>query len=473
MAEAADETTPLVRRHNNVALKVRVVTAIISLAEGYDIGVVNGAVVLFREELKLSALQVGIVLSFFPLMVSVCAPMAGSFSDWAGRKRAMQVSSVLLITGGLLMAFANGFFMLVAGRMTAGSGVGVGITAVTSYMAEVAPQNERGFYASLEELFVNIGNVVGYIANLIFLSVPNGWRYMLGLGILPAVLVLISLLLPYSLTGIPESPRWLQKVGQHDEAKVALLDLLDGDEEEAERAFQAWQTEARVEGGMASWGESLTAFCTDHRRVALAGIGVGVMNMWTGIMLMMVTTSSLLVGAGMEKRTAMLVTVFLGVTKATVMLVVALCFLDSWGRRPLLLLSLSICSLASALGAATGFLGWGDIWVIVGLCVFVTGYSVGVGPVPWVYMPEVLRNRYRAKGCALGLSGARLCAVTHLFLFPIFYPIIGLTGLFVFLLTANAMALVYVLAFCPETRGRSLEEIHQIFDSPRVPEKLA
>lgn len=475
MVEAADETTPLnpnVRLHGNVALRVRVITAIISLAEGYDIGVVNGAVVLFREELQLSALQVGIVLSFFPLMVSVCAPMAGSFSDWAGRKRAMQVSSVLLIAGGLLMAFANGFLMLVAGRMTAGSGVGVGITAVTSYMAEVAPKHARGLYASLEELFVNIGNVVGYLANLALLSVPNGWRYMLGLGIIPAALVLIVLLLPYSLTGIPESPRWLQKVGEYERARIVLLDLLDGDEEEVSRAFKAWKEEALGEGGMATWGESLTAFGTTHRRVAAAGIGVGVMNMWTGIMLMMVTTSSLLMGTGMDKHTAMLVTVWLGVTKASVMLVVAVWFLDSWGRIPLLLSSLTICSIAASLGAAAGYLSWGDTWVIAGLCIFVTGYSMGVGPVPWVYMPEVLRNKYRAKGCALGLSGARLCAVTHLFLFPIFFPVIGLTGLFIFLLTVNALALVYVLALCPETKGHSLEEMDNIFETPREPRKL-
>merc|ERR1740138_184196 len=151
------------------------------------------------------------------------------------------------------------------------------------------------------------------------------------------------------------------------------------------------------------------------------------------------------------------------------MLVVAVWFLDSWGRIPLLLSSLSICSIAALLGAAAGYLAWGDTWVIIGLCVFVTGYSVGVGPVPWVYMPEVLRNKLRAKGCALGLSGARLCAVTHLFLFPIFYPVIGLTGLFIFLLTVNLMALAYVLALCPETKGFSLEEMHALFQEPPEP----
>lgn len=461
----ATEGTPLVKRDNkccSVALRVRIVTSIISLAEGYDIGVVNGAVVIFKEELGLSALQVGIVLSIFPFGVMICAPLAGSFADWAGRKPAMMLSSCLLIAGGCVMVCATSFEMLALGRLIAGSGVGVGITAVTAYMSEVSPAHSRGFYGALEELFVNVGNVVGYLANLMLLGVAYDWRIMLGLGIIPAVLVLIVLVLPYSLTGVPESPRYLQKVGRYEEAREILMDLLHGDVAEVDRAFAAWQLEAKY-GGMATWGETLTAFLGPDRKAARAGVGCGVMNMWTGIMLMMVATTSLLMGAGMTKRSAMWTSVVLGLTKATVMLVVAVFMLDSWGRRPLLLTSLSFCACAAALGGAAAYLALGDNWVIVALCLFVAGYSVGVGPVPWVYMPEVLDNRFRGKGCAMGLSGARACGVTHLFFFPMLFPLFGMFGLFIFLLTLNVLGFAYIAAFCPETKGRTLEQIKEIF----------
>merc|ERR1719399_213788 len=115
------------------------------------------------------------------------------------------ISCVLLIVGGLLMAFASSYVMLVCGRATAGSGVGVGITAVTAYMSEVSPAHQRGFYGSLEELFVNVGNVVGYLMNVALFGLPYDWRLMLGLGVVPAAAVLVVLLLPYSITGIPES----------------------------------------------------------------------------------------------------------------------------------------------------------------------------------------------------------------------------------------------------------------------------
>jgi len=134
----------------SAALKVRLLTAIISFAEGYDIGVVNGAVVLFKDELGLKAWQVGIVLAIFPTGVAICAPMAGSYADQYGRKCMMVLSSILLIIGGLIMAFSTGFYSLALGRFIAGSGVGVGITAVTAYMSEVSPSHSRGFYGSLE-----------------------------------------------------------------------------------------------------------------------------------------------------------------------------------------------------------------------------------------------------------------------------------------------------------------------------------
>lgn len=460
-----DESTPLKGHRQGccrVALRVRCITALISIAEGYDIGVINGAVLLFQDELNLRAWQVGVVLSIFPFSVAICAPMAGKMSDTVGRKPTMIFSSVLLIIGGALMSVATSFETLALGRVFAGSGVGVGLTAVTAYMAEVAPANERGFYASLEELFVNVGNVVGYATNALLVGYPNDWRIMLGLGVPPAFIVMVILLLPQRLSGIPESPRFLERVGRKDEARAVLLELLDGDEAETERAFQTWAQDDEYDG-MASWSESIRAFCGSHRKMAVAGIGVGVLNMFTGIMLMMVTTSSLLVGTGMSKKHAMWTTMGLGSTKAFVMLIVALFFLDNWGRRPLLFTSLGVCVAAATVGGIGGMFALHETFAVVGLCLFVTGYSIGVGPVPWVYMPEVLESRLRSKGCALGIAGARLCAATQLLLFPILFPIYGLTGLFLFLIVVNLLGFAHVAAFCPETKELSLEESRQLF----------
>merc|ERR1719333_436137 len=128
------------------------------------------------------------------------------------------VASSLLIVGGLLMACATNFEMLIAGRITAGCGTGIGLTAVTAYMSEVSPAHSRGFFTSLEELFVNVGNVLGYMANYFLYGIKYDWRIMLLIGVFPATLCLISLLLPYACTGIPESPRFLQKVGRLEEA---------------------------------------------------------------------------------------------------------------------------------------------------------------------------------------------------------------------------------------------------------------
>merc|ERR1719343_82396 len=85
-------------------------------------------------------------------------------------------------------------------------------------------------------------------------------------------------------------------------------------------------------------------------------------------------------------------------------------------------------------------------------------------------MPEVLDSRYRGKGCSLGLSGARLCAVTHLFWFPVVFPVIGIKGLFAFLVTVNVLGFIFVVVVCKETTGESLERIPSLFEDCREEE---
>merc|ERR1712194_811158 len=103
-------------------------------------------------------------------------------------------------------------------------------------------------------------------------------------------------------------------------------------------------------------------------------------------------------------------------------------------------------------------------WVIAALILWVIGYVVGVGPIPWVYTPEVFDSRFRSKGCSLGLSGSRTCSTVQGFFFPILYPIFGLSGLFAFLAITSVVAAMFVFLCCPETSGVPLEDVPRLFD---------
>lgn len=467
----ATEATPLTgtaRRASRVAcgvsMRIRAVSSVISLADGFDIGVINGAVVLFREELQLTSWQVAWTLSIFPFAATLAAPAAGSVADAVGRKPALMLSVALLVVGGLLMATASGFWHMFLGRLTAGSGMGCGLTAVAVYMSEVAPVDQRGFYSSLEELFVNVGLVLSFAANVLLLGLPHDWRLMMGSGIIPAGVAFVALAVPQSLSGIPESPRYLQKTGRVEEARAALLELLGGDSKEVDKAFAAWKAE-EVGGALPTWGEALSGFCGRHRRSALAGIGVGIIQIFTGIALIAVLTTSLLVDLGIGKSSAMRITLLLGIAKVVVLVTVSFCVLDSLGRRPMLLWSITVCTAAAILGAGSSHLGLGKEWQVAGLCIFAVGHSMGVGPVPYVYMPEVFDNRLRSKGCAVGFAGSRLCGALYLLLVPPAVPTVGLGGVFLLLVVVNAISFAYVAWLCPETKGRSLEEMHQVFEA--------
>lgn len=375
----------------------------------------------------------------------------------------MAISSMFLIIGGLLMSLAGGFAQLAGGRCITGAGVGIGIVAVTAYMSEVAPAAHRGFFGSLEELFVSLGIVGGYLANLALLEVEHNWRIMLCAGVFPAAVVLIILLLPMSMTGVPESPRFLYKKGRIVEARAVLVDLLDGNHEEAEIALEKWMAESIAEQKMATWLEAIPAFCTTHRYQFVAGAGSCVLNLFTGVPIATVGSTMIFVDAGIAKYDAMISTTLIGLTKVAVMVVAAVYLMDSWGRRPLLLLSLASCTGAGILGYVTAQMGMGSTWIVTAFVLFMLGFSLGVGPVPWVYMAEVFESRYRGKGCSLGIAGGRVVSCLQMFFFPILYPLVGVKGIFLFLVSVNTLGGLFVYAFCPETRGVLLEDVPRLF----------
>merc|ERR1719230_224835 len=104
---------------------------------------------------------------------------------------------------------------MMLGRVLLGVGVGMGMSAVSSYIAEVAPAQHRGLFSSLEEMFIVLGIVAGYYCSYLLYGVSNDWRWMLGLGAVAPTIFTVLLLTPL----FPESPRFLLLSGRTDEAE--------------------------------------------------------------------------------------------------------------------------------------------------------------------------------------------------------------------------------------------------------------
>ena len=145
------------------------------------------------------------------------------------------------------MALARTFAALLGGRMVVGLGVGVASATVPLYIAELAPPAQRGRLVATNNSCIVVGQVVAALVDGALSGVPEGWRWMLGLGGVPSALQLLGLL------ALPESPRWLVSVGREARARAVLLRLRshvdsssDAVEQELEEIRSALEAERRA-----------------------------------------------------------------------------------------------------------------------------------------------------------------------------------------------------------------------------------
>lgn len=465
MPTEPSESTPLSGRRvlSGAALRVRLLTAVASFAEGYDLGVINGAVVLMRDDLGLTAWQVGWAVAIFFFVAAPAVLVAGQLSDSIGRKGAVGISMAALALGNIIWACSWHFTVLLIGRGLLGAGVGMGIATVTIYISEVAPAHQRGFYTALEPFFLNIGIPIGFASGAVFIGLPFDWRLMVGIGAVPAICAGVLVMT----NSFPESPRFLAAHCRYDEAHEILQDLLkaggslDADSE-ASIAVEAWRSGA-VEDGTCSFWEALQSFMGPRKRMALAGVGVGCMQMLSGISVFTAFSTMVLKENGMSTRGAMRVTVSIGCVKTCTVLYVAFSLIDKWGRRPMLLLSAAIMALGSLVVSMASTMHLGAYAVSLGLLLFGFGFAAGLGPATYVYMAEVFDTRTRSKGVGIGCLVGRVINGLYSVVTPVGVATLGVGPLFLTIAGMNVVALAYLWAFCPETKGFHLEDIHELF----------
>eukprot|EP00746_Dinoflagellata_sp_MGD_P010904 gnl/MRDRNA2_/MRDRNA2_122695_c0_seq1.p1 gnl/MRDRNA2_/MRDRNA2_122695_c0~~gnl/MRDRNA2_/MRDRNA2_122695_c0_seq1.p1 ORF type:complete len:468 (+),score=60.11 gnl/MRDRNA2_/MRDRNA2_122695_c0_seq1:190-1593(+) len=463
MVSTATEESPLRGGHAgcctcSTAFRVRMLTAVASLAEGYDLGIMGMALGPMQVEFDLDAHLVGIVVSSLLFASVVAAPLAGSLPDVIGRKLSIAISAALIFGGNLCWALAPNVLAVIIGRLIIGIGIGLGIPSITMYMAEVAPADQRGFYVSIEELLLSLGILLGFAMGALLIGVPHDWRIMVALGAVLPLVTCICVLTPC----IPESPRHLQAIGHLEEAREILSDILHGNEEELNKAFAKWVEDSK---SSKDWSSAMKDFMGPHFRSAVAGIGVGLFFTLTGTTLVMNYSIPILIDSGMSLKSATYAVLLVGIVK-TLTLILPICFLmDLWGRRPLLLCSPLIISFACGVIAHGYFADLGGVSIVLGLCIFVFGFSLGIGPVYFSYISEVFDNSLRAKGSACSFFILRLTGAVFQLIFPALMAGLGVGTVFCALAGCNACAFVFYWFCCPETRGVPLEDATKIFET--------
>ncbi|CAI0543275.1 unnamed protein product [Linum tenue] len=456
---------------NGYALAGAILASTNSILLGYDIGVMSGAALYIKEDLQISSTQEEILVGCLNIFSLIGSLAAGKTSDQIGRRYTILLAAATFFLGAILMGIAPSFPFLMAGRVVAGIGVGFSLMIAPVYSAELSPASTRGFLASLPEVFINVGILLGYISNYFLAGLPASlnWRVMLGLAALPALLV------GFAVVFMPESPRWLVMKGRFAEAKRVLIKTSSSEEEveSASREFQFLHSgiSSNTWRGQGVWKELLFKPSKPVRRMLVAAVGINFFMQASGNDAVIYYTPEVFRAAGIHnKRQLFGVNVIMGLSKAAFVMVSAF-YLDRFGRRPLLLLGSTGMALSLfILGLGSKILQHSDskpLWAvtmcIVAVCGFVSFFSIGLGPITWVYSSEIFPLRLRAQGSGLAISVNRLVSGVVSMTFLTVSMKISFGGMFFVLGGIMVVGTVFFYVVMPETKGKSLEEIQFLF----------
>ncbi|XP_057455489.1 probable polyol transporter 4 [Lotus japonicus] len=428
---------------------------------GYDVGVMSGAVIFIKEDLKISEVKEEFLVGILSIVSLLGSLGGGRTSDIIGRKWTMALAAVVFQIGALIMTLAPSFTVLLIGRLLAGVGIGFGVMISPIYIAEISPNTTRGSLTAFPEIFINIGILLGYVSNYAFsgFSPHINWRIMLGVGILPSVFIGFALFI------IPESPRWLVMQNRIEEARSVLLKTNENEKEVEERLAEIQKAAEKFEDKPV-WRELLFP-SPSLRRMLITGIGIQCFQQISGIDATVYYSPEIFKAAGIEDNSRLLAaTVAVGVTK-TLFIVIAIILIDKLGRKPLLLIStIGMTACLLSIGATLSLFGQGSFVIalsILFVCGNVAFFSVGLGPVCWVLTSEIFPLRLRAQASALGAVGNRVCSGLVAMSFLSVSRAITVGGAFFMFGAVSSLAIVFVYTLVPETKGKSLEQIELMF----------
>ena len=424
---------------------------------GYDTGVISGAILFITEDFALSPFMQGAVVAALLLGAMVGAAAAGGLSDRLGRRRLIIVAAVTFTVGAVAAAAAPSAGALVAARFVLGLAVGSAALVVPLYLSEIAPTKIRGAIGSLNQLMIVVGILAAFIVNAILAS-SGDWRLMLGLAAIPSLILLVGMFF------MPETPRFLVRTGEEDEARDVLEEVRSdsGRAEEPERKIEEIrEVDEQEEGG------GLELLKEKWVRPALVvAIGLAVLQQLIGINTIIYYAPTTLTSVGYGPESAIYANLVIG-TLNVAATIVAIRIVDSVGRKPMLLggligmvTSLTVLGLSSELLSEPNSAG-DPAAVITLLCLagFIVSFAATWGPVVWVMLPEVLPLSVRgtAMGVAVCLHWGANFLVSQTF--PVMLDAWGPGPVFLGYAAIGVLAFVFVRAVVPETKGRSLEEI--------------
>ncbi|KAK9344088.1 general substrate transporter [Lipomyces starkeyi] len=410
---------------------------------------------------------------------SLVGALSSSFlGDRLSRKVAIQIGAALWCIGATVQSASNGVVMLVIGRVLAGLCVGLTSSLVPIYQSEIAPRKIRGRIVSLQQFAITWGIMVQYFIEYgcSFLDSTASFRVPWAIQTVPAVVLFVGLF------WFPRSPRWLASKDRWDEALRVLAFLRSANNDVNDPLVLAEYKEIEDQISQEREEESNSyreLFSRKIRKRVLLSMAVQMWSQLTGMNVMMYYIVYILESAGIAN--SMLASSIQYVINM-VMTIPSILWTDKWGRRPALLIGAIVMGfwlfliggLLMHYGEPNPVLNQPYTWIVVGhpsatrailasAYLAVATFALSWGPVSWMYPPEIVPLRVRAKSVALATASNWASNFALGFAVPPLLRSIQWRLFFIFG-SFNMAAFIHVWFAAPETKQRTLEELDEVFE---------
>ncbi|KAK9246602.1 general substrate transporter [Lipomyces tetrasporus] len=440
---------------------------------GYDTGYISGALVAMGTDLghAITSSEKELITSATSLGALLGGIVAGTLADVLGRKWVTIGANTLFVVGAGIQTGAHSVWTMIGGRFVMGWGVGIASLIAPLYISEMAPSRFRGRLVILNVLAITGGQVIAYAIGAGLETLPNGWRVLVGLGIVPAVAQMVMFVY------MPETPRYLVRRGQIERARDVvrwIYSSRDGAIEEEVvirkvKLLEIYNNDQHPEwSGYRRFRYSLKQlyFVPGHFRALIVACGLQGIQQLCGFNSLMYFSATIFQVVGFNKPTAVSLIVA-GTNMAFTIL--AFLLIDIVGRRRILLCTVWGMSAALVLNAvafhflppdATQSNPWAIV-ILIAMMLYVAFYAAGIGNVPWQQselFPIQVRGLGTSMATATNWAGNLIIGSTFLTMMDRITP----SGTFGFYAGLCLLGEVFVFFLYPETSYLTLEAIQDV-----------
>ncbi|XP_009119491.1 sugar transporter ERD6-like 5 isoform X1 [Brassica rapa] len=400
------------------------------------------------NDLNLSVAEYSLFGSILTVGAMIGAAMSGRISDLIGRRATMGFSEMFCSLGWLVIYLSKVTIWLDAGRFLVGYGMGILSFVVPVYIAEITPKDLRGCFTTVHQLMICLGVSITYL-----LGSFVGWRILALIGMVPCVVQIMGLIF------IPESPRWLAKVGRWEEFEIVLQRLRGESADVSNESSEIKEYTRRL--SQISEGGIFDLFQEQYSKSLLVGVGLMALQQFGGVNGISFYASSIFVSAGLSSKIGMIAMVIVQIPMTTIGVIL----MDKSGRRPLILISAAgtfigclLVALSFSLQGVRTFSGGASYIALTGVLVYTGSFLLGMGGIPWVIMSEIFPIDIK------GSAGSLVTVVSWVGSWIVSFAFNFLmnwspAGTFYVFATICGVTVIFVAKLVPETKSRTLEEI--------------